>query len=162
MTLAHIRWQNNKLVTHSFDIYLLTFNVGNSLFSPSLSICLFVSVHTYGFLFDSVVYNVPHVVFYLGAQSAPDLPSGTPFRVTLRLLLTDHTTFLELFFFWHIKNQLLFKNMFSYFMFLPLPGSCSFSMSSVALPFVLPSLISGKKYLVWKGLYYYLQLKCDE
>ena len=99
MTLARIRWQNSKLVTHSFDIYLLTLNVGNSLLSRSLSVYLFVSLHTCGFLFDSVVYNVLHVITYFGAQSAPDLPSGTPFRVTLWLLLTDHTTFLELFLF---------------------------------------------------------------
>ena len=143
MTLARIRWQNSKLVTHSFDIYLLTLNVGNSLLSRSLSVYLFVSLHTCGFLFDSVVYNVLHVITYFGAQSAPDLPSGTPFRVTLWLLLTDHTTFLELFlfFFWHNKNRLPFKTMLSYFMFLPIPGCCSFCMSSVALAFILPSFI---------------------
>ena len=105
MTLAHIRWQNSKLVNHSFDIYLLTFSVGNSLLPRSVSVYLFVSAHTCGFLFDSVVYNVLHVIIDFGAQSAPDLPSGTLFRVTLRLLLTDHTTFLELFLFFLAQQE---------------------------------------------------------
>lgn len=105
MTRAHIRWQNSKLVNHSFDFYLLTFSVGNSLLSRSVSVYLFVSAHTCGFLFDSVVYNVLHVIIDFGAQSAPDLPSGTLFRVTLRLLLTDHTTFLELFLFFLAQQE---------------------------------------------------------
>lgn len=50
MTLARIRWQNSELLTHFFNIYLLTFCVRNSFL---FSFFIYVSTNVWIFVLFS-------------------------------------------------------------------------------------------------------------